>query len=52
MTELNFHKCVEEALTKAFACQSVRARRAYLDLAEFYERQTVRAGGGSSKIFR
>ena len=56
MTELNFQKCFEDALTKAFASQNARARLAYLDLAEFYERQAQRqarrAGRGSFEIFR
>ena len=42
MAEPNFRKCLEDALSKAFSCRDVRARQAYLDLAEFYERHAQR----------
>lgn len=45
MTEPNFQDCLQDALTKAFASRDVRARKAYLLLAEFYEKQAIRATG-------
>jgi len=39
MARVNYARCFEEALRKAFAAQSPQARNAYLDLASFYRRK-------------
>lgn len=56
MARPDFKTCLEEALTKAFACGDQKARLAYLQLADFYEdqaqRQALKESGEPVRIFR
>lgn len=36
MAQVDYARCFEEALRKAFAAQSPEAREAFMDLASFY----------------
>ncbi|WP_338503974.1 hypothetical protein V6R86_09230 [Sphingomonas kaistensis] len=43
---------LDAALTKAFAARNERVRMAYIDLADFYERQLRKNyGAGSGSVF-
>lgn len=45
MGSVEFRERLDDALKKAFAASDPRVRLAYMDLAEFYERQVRRYDG-------
>lgn len=48
MGQFEYKKRLDEALGKAFAARDPKVRLAYMDLAEFYERQVRRSFGVQS----
>lgn len=56
MEQIDWHQCANDAISKAFRVQNVKARLAYLDLAQFYyiqaKRWTSDGGSDSRKLFR
>jgi len=56
MAKPNFKTCLEETLTRAFACENKKTRLLYLQLADFYEKQAqleaLRERGLPVQIFR
>lgn len=52
MGQEDLRTSLNAALTKALAARNERVRMAYMDLADFYERQLRKAhGAGSESVF-